>query len=68
MVSRILSKDLENDGIICTALHPGWVQTRMGGEHAAITVSFIWNTNCKSLGKNQQEGDQEQKSRFLMIF
>ncbi|PAV64645.1 hypothetical protein WR25_01912 [Diploscapter pachys] len=37
MVSRILSKDLEKDGIMCTAVHPGWIQTRMGGEHAPIT-------------------------------
>lgn len=38
MVTRMLSFDLERMGIAVQAIHPGWVQTDMGGAHAAVTV------------------------------
>jgi NAD(P)-dependent dehydrogenase (short-subunit alcohol dehydrogenase family) len=38
MVSRMLSFDLQEDGIALVVLHPGWVQTDMGGAHAAVTA------------------------------
>ena len=37
MITRHLSFDLEQDGIITISMHPGWVQTDMGGAHAAVT-------------------------------
>ena len=38
MFSRALAFDLKSDGITTVTIHPGWVQTDMGGEEAAITV------------------------------
>lgn len=37
MLTRSLAFDLQDDGIIAVAVHPGWVQTDMGGSHAPVT-------------------------------
>lgn len=37
MVTRMLAFDLQADGIAVRAIHPGWVQTDMGGMNAAVT-------------------------------
>ena len=37
MVTNCLAVDLARDGILAMAVHPGWVQTDMGGAQAPVT-------------------------------
>lgn len=38
MANKSLANDLASEGFICIVVHPGWVQTDMGGPNASITV------------------------------
>lgn len=56
MVTTNLAIELKGDGIIATAVHPGWVRTDMGGANARISteesVSLIMNVLAKLQGED----------------
>ncbi|RZK13156.1 MAG: SDR family NAD(P)-dependent oxidoreductase [Flavobacterium sp.] len=52
----MLSQRLAGQNIIVTALHPGWVQTRMGGKTAPVTIEDSVNGIYKAIVENKQTG------------
>ncbi|XP_026166804.1 C-factor-like isoform X2 [Mastacembelus armatus] len=56
MMSRCMAADLKPDGILCMAIHPGWVRTDMGGadlsteESITATLSVIGGLTEKDHG------------------
>ncbi len=57
---RSMAIDLKRHGIIAFVMHPGWVQTDMGGPHALITVE----TSVSSLLKIIDEATAAESGRF----
>jgi NAD(P)-dependent dehydrogenase (short-subunit alcohol dehydrogenase family) len=52
----MLSQRLAGQEITVTPLHPGWVQTRMGGETAPVTITDSVNGIYKALTENTETG------------
>jgi NAD(P)-dependent dehydrogenase (short-subunit alcohol dehydrogenase family) len=60
-ITKNLSIELETKGITVIALHPGWVQTDMGGTQAAITPQ----ESCQGILKLLNSLTLEDSGRFL---
>ncbi|RZJ91475.1 MAG: SDR family NAD(P)-dependent oxidoreductase [Chryseobacterium sp.] len=52
----MLSERLADKNINVTPLHPGWVQTRMGGETAPVTIEDSVNGIYKAITENKETG------------
>lgn len=61
MATKSMSIDLKNDNILCTCLHPGWVQTDMGGSNAPMDVE----TSCKQMVETILSLDQTHNGRYI---
>ena len=60
-VMQILSSDLEEEGMIVSIFHPGWVQTDMGGQAAPISPQ----ESAEGLFKAITSLKQSDSGRFL---
>jgi NAD(P)-dependent dehydrogenase (short-subunit alcohol dehydrogenase family) len=52
----MLSERLASSSIRVTPLHPGWVQTRMGGDSAPVTLDQSVNGIFKAITENTETG------------
>ena len=66
-VTRSLSLDLANDKVEAVAIHPGWVRTDMGGQHAPLSpeqsvAGVLAQINSHTSDNNGGFIDQEGKT------
>jgi len=61
MAMQSLSVDLKDTGILIMSMHPGWVQTRMGGPNALIDTE----TCCKTMIETLDQLSEKDHGAFL---
>jgi NAD(P)-dependent dehydrogenase (short-subunit alcohol dehydrogenase family) len=61
MAIRSLAWDLKPEGFVAFVIHPGWVQTRMGGSNAQITPQ----TSVSNIIARADEADADDSGQFL---
>lgn len=49
MATKTISNELKDDSIVCVAIHPGWVQTDMGGAEADLTIEHSCNQMTQTI-------------------
>jgi NAD(P)-dependent dehydrogenase (short-subunit alcohol dehydrogenase family) len=60
MVTRNLAHELGREGFVCLSVHPGWVQSRMGGAAAPLELS----TAVEQVLENALSGDRADNGAF----
>ncbi|XP_073434519.1 C-signal-like isoform X2 [Dendrobates tinctorius] len=61
MLTRLQAESYKKDGILCTALHPGWVKTELGTERAPLT------THESATGIMEVLGSLSEKQNGLLV-
>lgn len=61
MAMKNLSLDLDGTGVLTMAMHPGWVQTDMGGSSASLTTEM----SCKSMMETMDGLSDKDHGSFL---
>lgn len=63
MATKTMSIDLKKDRVLCVAMHPGWVQTDMGGSNAPLKI----DDSCKQMLNTILNLNESQNGTFVQF-